>query len=124
LSISQKATVPLASNAEGFSASGQPGTRPRGLFFGPSGPRQRWGVDETSVYDTVGNYAPPGMVVRQNDGLFVAASADRMRMRSDLFALQRGLAASGVNLSAGFSKWQIVLGNDPHQRVLKTIDLT
>jgi hypothetical protein len=50
--------------------------------------------------------------------------ADRMRMRSDLFALQRGLAASGVNLSAGFSKWQIVLGNDPHQRVLKTIDLT
>jgi hypothetical protein len=36
-------------------------------------------------------------------------------MRSDLFALQRGLAASGVNLSAGFSKWQIVLGNDPHR---------
>ena len=87
-------------------------------------PNVRIEVDETSVYDTVGNYAPPGMVVRQNDGLFVATSADRMRMRSDLFALQRGLAASGVNLSAGFSKWQIVLGNDPHQRVLKTIDLT
>ena len=87
-------------------------------------PNVRIEVDETSVYDAVGNHAPPGMVVRQNDGLFVAASADRMRMRSDLFALQRGLAASDVNLSAGFSKWQIVLGNDPHQRVLKTIDLT
>jgi hypothetical protein len=85
-------------------------------------PNVRIEVDETSVYDTVGNYAPLGMVVRQNDGLFVVASADRMR--SDLFALQRGLAASGVNLSAGFSKWQIVLGNDPHQRVLKAIDLT
>ena len=87
-------------------------------------PNVRIEVDETSFYDTVGNYAPLGMVVRQNDGLFVAASSDRMRMRSDLFALQRGLAASGVNLSAGFSKWQIVLGNAPHQRVLKTIDLT
>ncbi|MCK1519395.1 hypothetical protein [Bradyrhizobium sp. 17] len=39
-------------------------------------PNVRIEVDETSVYDTVGNYAPPGMVVRQNDGLFVAASAD------------------------------------------------
>ena len=87
-------------------------------------PNVRIEVDETSVYDTAGNYAPPGMVVRQNDGLFVAASADRMRMRSDLFALQRGLAASGVNLSAGFSKWQIVLGDAHRQRVLKTIDLT
>lgn len=86
-------------------------------------PNVRIEVDETSVYDTVSNYPPPGMVVRHNDGLFVAASADRMGMRSDLFAVQRGLAASGVNLSAGFSKWQIVLGSAPHQRIFKTIDL-
>jgi hypothetical protein len=66
---------------------------------------------------------PPGMVVRQNDGLFVAATEDRMRLRSGLFAVQRELAECGASLSAGFSRWQIVVGNEPDQRVLKTIDL-
>ena len=37
-------------------------------------PNVRIEVDETSVYDAVSNYPPPGMIVRKNDGLFVGAS--------------------------------------------------
>jgi hypothetical protein len=86
-------------------------------------PNVRIEVDETSAFDTSNMPIPTGMAVRQNDGLFVAAAEDHMRMRSQLFAVQRELAECGAGLSAGFSRWQIVVGDEPDQRVLKTIDL-
>lgn len=82
-------------------------------------------LDETSLF-TPGYEAPPGAVVREGTGFSITA---KMRDshgfdRSQPIALGAGLAACRERESAGFHKWQIVLGEGPAKQVLMTVDVS
>ena len=79
-------------------------------------------VDETSVFDpSLGSRL--GSIVRSGTTLAIAATPESWRGGSYLVPLVDGLPDLGDRHSAGFTRWQIVIGDDADKRVLKSMSV-
>lgn len=83
-----------------------------GLVF----PGVRIEIDETSVFSAEYSRALPGNLVREGTLLYAKAKAHASG-GFDAIVLESDLPQTG-DLSAGFTKWQVVLGNGSEKRVL------
>ena len=81
-------------------------------------------VDETSLYDPSYNSARLGSLVRSETRLGIAAKPEGgWRGGHTLIPLVEGLPAVPDDASAGFTRWQIVIGDGTEKRVLKTMSV-
>ncbi len=78
-------------------------------------------IEEASVFDAQREYASYGALVRQGSNLSLAARLqDEHRIhRQHLIPLVTGLATCRGELSAGFRRWRIVLGDGENKRTLR-----
>ncbi|QSQ54332.1 hypothetical protein ISN36_09210 [Xanthomonas translucens pv. undulosa] len=83
-----------------------------GLVF----PGVRIEIDETSVFSADYSRSLPGNLVREGTSLLARAKAHAFGGFDGIF-LETDLPSTG-NLSAGFAKWQVVLGSGHEKRVL------
>lgn len=83
-----------------------------GLVF----PGVRIEIDETTVFRGDYSRALPGNLVREGTCLYARAKAHAFG-GFDAIVLESDLAPTG-DLSAGFAKWQVVLGGGSEKRVL------
>lgn len=83
-----------------------------GLVF----PGVRIEIDETTVFTADYSRALPGNLVREGTCLYARAKAHAFG-GFDAIVLESDLAPTG-DLSAGFTKWQVVLGSGHEKRVL------
>ncbi|MCW6027152.1 hypothetical protein K4043_03905 [Stenotrophomonas sp. SRS1] len=83
-----------------------------GLVF----PAVRIEIDETSVFSADYSRALPGNPVREGTSLYARAKAQGFG-GFDAIVLESDLPPTG-DLSAGFAKWQVVLGSGYEKRVL------
>jgi hypothetical protein len=83
-------------------------------------------VDETSLFDPDYENAPFGSLVRGGTSLsIIAKMLDNHHInRPQPVALVGGLAPCPERYSAGFRKWQIVLGEAEEKRVVFPVDVT
>lgn len=72
-------------------------------------------IDETSVFSLEDSHSKPGDLVRKETVLLVRAKGKLGAV--DFIVLESDLTSTGT-LSAGFRKWQIVLGSGHEKRVL------
>lgn len=82
-------------------------------------PNVRIEIDEC-VTEAEG-YLPVGALIRKDTGLYIATKSDRGIRAPDL-ALVANLPACAEGMSAGFSKWRVVIGEEPNLRELMSID--
>ncbi|KGK57290.1 hypothetical protein NC00_13425 [Xanthomonas cannabis pv. phaseoli] len=73
-------------------------------------------IDETSVFSSEYLRAQPGNLVREGTSLFARAKAHAFG-DFDVIVLESELSPMG-DLSARFTKWQVVLGSGSEKRVL------
>lgn len=83
-------------------------------------------LDETSLFDAGHEVAPLGSVVREGTGLQIMAKIKDGHYldREQPVTLVNRLRQCRDRTSAGFRKWQIVLGEGEQKRVLLAIDVT
>ena len=83
-------------------------------------------LDEASVFDPGHEDPPLGSLVREGTGLSIIAKIvdSHYINRAQPVALVGGLPQCREHVSAGFRKWQIILGEDADKRVLASIDVT
>lgn len=86
-----------------------------GLVF----PGVRIEIDETSVFSADYSRALPGNLVREGTSLYVRAKAYGFG-GFDAIIVESDLPTTG-DLSAGFAKWQVVLGSGHEKRVLSQV---
>ena len=86
-------------------------------------PNVRIEVDETSVFDPSRTEARPGTVIRHGTQLVAKAKGLRAFSGVDSIILKDGLAETSSE-SAGFSRWQVVLGVGPEKRMLCALSIT
>lgn len=82
-------------------------------------PKVRIEVDEESVFDADAG-APLGTVIRTGEHLVLRSRGENSVGRRRNVLLHGGLG-SGSEYSAGFFKWQIVVGEGMGKRVLHTV---
>ncbi|WP_081162385.1 hypothetical protein [Ensifer aridi] len=85
----------------------------RGLII----PGVRVEVDETSVFDPGQTSAPLGAAIRTDTRLAIRVKSEHSLTGSSAVTLHDELASAG-DLGAGFTKWQIAIGEGPTKRVL------
>lgn len=86
-------------------------------------PGVRIELDETSLIDAGGHYAPRGAMVRQEDKLsLVVQSEGNYQTQRSYAAIYENLPPCTPNMSAGFRKWQIVLGESTRRQVLWQVE--
>lgn len=85
-------------------------------------PGVRIEVDETRISD-MGSGTPLGCAVRSDTRLTVRAKSERSYSSTTAVTLHDELSSAGDH-SAGFMRWQVVLGTGDEKRVLTEIDLT
>jgi len=84
-------------------------------------PNVRIEVDETSLVNPQAVPNRLGMIIRNDAGLSICARAERITLGMINVDLDTKLpAASG--LSAGFSRWSVVIGEGRDKRVLKEVN--
>lgn len=79
-------------------------------------------VDETSLFDPDASGTPPGSIVRRDTRLTIHAREERPFGSGTAVTLQDSLP-SAERLRAGFTQWQIVVGEGTSKRVLWSTDL-
>lgn len=84
-------------------------------------PNVRIEADESSLYDPDLNGHAPGVLVREETKLVVRSKAEHSFGRSVPVVIKSGLAEGKG--SAGFTRWQVVIGQGEEKRVLHKIDL-
>jgi hypothetical protein len=80
-------------------------------------------VDERSVFDPDYEQAPLGTVIRAGTELMIVARPTNAIPRSVRLALQAELPPCGEGMAAGFSRWRVVIGDEPDKRELKAIEV-
>lgn len=80
-------------------------------------PDARVEVDQDSIFDPDAHGAPIGSAIRSDTRLLVTAKREHSYGQLTAVTVAEGLAPTGV-LRAGFSRWQVVIGNDLNKRVL------
>jgi hypothetical protein len=88
----------------------------RGLLV----PDVRIEVDVKSVFSPDYTVVGPGSVTRENDGLYVVARGEGIRVVTKL-TLETDLAPASA--TAAFSRWSIVLGEGTHKHVLHEVNM-
>ncbi len=83
-------------------------------------PNVRIEVDEKSAFDPTYR-SRVGTIIRTGTRLAIRARADRSSSAS-LVTLEDGLASTGEH-KVGFSRWQVVIGDDAFKRVLWQVSL-
>lgn len=86
-------------------------------------PEIRIEVDPTSLFDPDRHDAPPGSVIRTDNRLVLRARPEQGGYGEILVTLHGELPA-GAALTAGFTKWQVVIGEGPTKRVLWSTENT
>lgn len=86
-------------------------------------PNVRIEVDETSVFEPSRIEARAGTVIRWGAQLVAQAKSLRAFSGVDPIILEDGLAETSSG-SAGFSRWQVVLGVGPEKRMLCALSIT
>lgn len=84
-------------------------------------PNVRIEVDETSVFDALNEHRSFGNIIRLDTQLAIRAKQDSLFARPTLVTLHNGLASTegkSERYQAGFSRWQIVIGEGVDKRVL------
>lgn len=79
-------------------------------------PNVRIEVDNASLFDPGHNGRPLGAIIRRETRLVLVAKMERA-FRPVFLTLQDGLVTTG-DWQAGFTKWQIVIGEEQSKRVL------
>jgi|ERR1700688_710126 len=79
-------------------------------------------LDEGTTFDAVGLSPPLGMLVRQQDRLFISTRPDGGLPRNKLVPILTGLPPNQANMAVGFKKWQIVIGDGLSKRTLMALD--
>lgn len=93
----------------------------RGLLI----PDIRIELDETSLHDADGRYAPRGSMARTQGELTLAVEFEgQFHARTASVTILDGLPPSSPHQTACFLKWQVVLGNGDNKRVLWKVDVT
>ena len=93
----------------------------RGLLI----PEVRIELDETSLHDADGRYAPRGSMARTQGELTLAVEFEgQFHTRTSGVTILDGLPPCSPHQTACFAKWQVVLGNGDNKRVLWTVDVT
>lgn len=88
-------------------------------------PGVRIELDETSLHDAEGRYAPRGSMVRVDDRLALWVELEgQYQTRRCAITVNDKLPTCAPHMSACFLKWQIVLGNGEEKRVLAEMDST
>lgn len=88
-------------------------------------PGVRIELDETSLHDAEGRYAPRGSMVRVEDRLTLWVELEgQYQTRSHAITIHDKLPPCAPHMSACFMKWQIVLGEGEDKRVLWSADAT
>ena len=88
-------------------------------------PGVRIELDESSLHDAEGRWAPRGSMVRVEDKLSLWVEFEgNHQTRSRTVAIYGKLHPCAPHMSACFLKWQIVLGEGEEKRVLATVDAT
>ncbi|AAB91759.1 conserved hypothetical 17.4 kDa protein (plasmid) [Sinorhizobium fredii NGR234] len=85
----------------------------RGLIV----PGVRVEVDETSVFDQGQTMAPLGAAIRIDTRLAIRAKSEHSLSGSSALTIHDKLVSAG-DLRAGFTRWQIVIGEGQTKRVL------
>jgi hypothetical protein len=81
-------------------------------------------LDEASVFDAEGYYPPLGTMVRKDETLTIVAKISEGIRSTGLTPVLTGLPPCREKMAAGFTRWQIVLGQGRAKRVLKTVEIT
>ncbi|MEI9416804.1 hypothetical protein [Mesorhizobium sp. Cs1321R2N1] len=85
-------------------------------------PNIRVEVDEASVFDPRSVYGKVGAVVRSGTEIVIYAKRDGSYGGLSKVTLETGLLEINPQLSAGFTKWQLVNGEGLEKRVLLEVD--
>ena len=83
-------------------------------------------LDETSLFDMDGRYAPLGSMARRADNLSICVNYDGRTMGrgGTTLPIIAGLPPCAERSTACFQKWQIVLGEGEAKQVLHRVDVT
>jgi hypothetical protein len=80
-------------------------------------------VDESTAFNPEVHSAPRGALVRQDSTLAIASTGERFMGQMLSVILVEDLIPTSRGTTAGFLRWQIVIGQGNEKRVLKVIDL-
>ncbi len=78
-------------------------------------------IDEKSVFDPQATIGHLGTLERIDTRLIIRAKFQDFSVRPEKITVESGLLPA-QNLSAGFSKWRIVVGEGLNRRILSEID--
>lgn len=80
-------------------------------------------LDEASVFDPSESHPPLGAVVREGETLNIVASMQDRRFgnRRTRIVLKSELPRCPDHHAAGFSKWQVVIGENDNKQILKKV---
>jgi hypothetical protein len=78
-------------------------------------------ADETSLFDSDFNEAPFGSLIRSDTRLSIRTKEQKVFFERSLVVLETGLAPTS-DLSVGFSRWRIMIGEGQDKRVLREIN--
>lgn len=90
-------------------------------WFGLLIPSVRIEIDETSLFDVARISASPGTLVRTETQLKVSAIREQGVRTAAPVILETNLSPA-TNLSVGFTRWRIVIGEGFDKRVLREVD--
>ena len=79
-------------------------------------------LDQTSLYDPGYNDVRLGSLIRSEDALSIASKQDGWMGRYQYKPVISGLPKIDDRHSAGFTRWQVTIGQDIDRRVLLTVD--
>ena len=81
-------------------------------------------VDKTDILNPERETPPPGTVIRKGSQAFILANIDQRWRQYERIAFIGDLPVTSENVSAGFRKWSIALGEGPQKRELFKVDVT
>lgn len=117
--VEGKATAVILSGQHQFLCfSGAGNTDWKGLMI----PNVHIEVDETSLFDPDASGTPTGSIIRRDTRLTIHAREERAFGAGTAVTLHDSLP-SAERLKAGFTKWQIVVGEETSKRVLWSTNL-
>jgi hypothetical protein len=78
-------------------------------------------VDESSLFDPDSNGYALGVLIREETKLVIRSKAERSYSRSVPLVIKSGLPEGRG--SAGFARWQVVVGQGEEKRILHRVDI-
>jgi hypothetical protein len=80
-------------------------------------------IDEDSIFDAEDMHSHAGTLVRKDTQLFMITRTEAGFRRTNRIPLITGLLPCRQNMTAGFTKWRIFLGEGTTKRELKRVEI-